>query len=151
MDTIYIELTETAKLLRADLKKNFPGVKFSVRTKRYSMGQSICVHWTDGPTTAAVDAVSDGYQGQRFDGMDDSTHTVFALRDGKRVHYGANYVNTSRHLTNDHIETALQAMRLADPNYALAYVDARGVLQGLPAYDNYATYRLAHNMAGRNV
>ena len=36
-------ITETAKLIRADLKVAFPGCKFSVRTSRYSGGQSLGV------------------------------------------------------------------------------------------------------------
>jgi hypothetical protein len=38
--TDYISVTETAKILRGELKKHFPGVVFSVRSSSYSMGAS---------------------------------------------------------------------------------------------------------------
>lgn len=67
----YLTCAETAKLLRGALKRQFPGVKFSVRSHTYSGGASIDVRWTDGPTSAAVDAVCNPYKGADFDGMVD--------------------------------------------------------------------------------
>ncbi len=69
--TPYISTTETAKLIRAQLKKAFPGQKFSVRSKSYAGGSSISVYWTDGPTTKQVDAVTAIFSGSDFDGMVD--------------------------------------------------------------------------------
>lgn len=68
---VRLTCAETAKLVRAALKKAFPGVKFSVRSETYSMGASIHVRWTDGPTDTAVRAVTDVYAGADFDGMVD--------------------------------------------------------------------------------
>lgn len=56
-----------AKEIRAELKKAFPGVKFSVRTSNYSMGSSISVKWTDFPTRKAVEAITDKYKTVRYD------------------------------------------------------------------------------------
>jgi hypothetical protein len=36
----YISVTDTAKIVRQELKKHFPGVVFSVRSSSYSMGAS---------------------------------------------------------------------------------------------------------------
>jgi hypothetical protein len=66
-----------AKNIRADLKKNFPGVKFSVRMEHYG---SINIKWENGPTGEAVEKITDRYVSGYFDGMDDSyhnTHSVF--------------------------------------------------------------------------
>ena len=41
----YLTCAETAKLIRKDLKKNFPKIKFSVMSNTYSMGASIRVNW----------------------------------------------------------------------------------------------------------
>lgn len=60
-----------AKNLRIELKKAFPAVKFSVRTSKYSGGDSIDVSWTDGPATKQVEQIADKYQGGSFDGMTD--------------------------------------------------------------------------------
>ena len=72
----YLSCAETAKLLRAALKKAFPGVKFSVRSSTYTGGASIRVGWTDGPSSKAVKDVADAYAGGRFDGMIDMAFSV---------------------------------------------------------------------------
>jgi len=70
-DSYYMSCAETAKLVRAGLKKAFPGQKFSVRSHTYSGGASIDVRWTDGPQEADVKAVAGRYNGAGFDGMID--------------------------------------------------------------------------------
>lgn len=67
----YLSAAETAKLVRLALKREFPGVKFSVRSKTYSGGASIDVSWVDGPTSSEVDRVIGVYAGGDFDGMID--------------------------------------------------------------------------------
>lgn len=62
---------QCAKEIRQDLKKAFPGVKFSVRSDTFSMGNSVDVSWTDGPTDEAVSAIVRKYQYGHFDGMVD--------------------------------------------------------------------------------
>lgn len=94
----YISAADTAKLVRAALKQNFPGVTFSVKSKTYSMGASVDVSWTDGPTEAEVKPVTGQFEGSTFDGMidlksyHDSTHPV----TGESVHYAADSVHTTR-------------------------------------------------------
>ena len=66
-------LTTAAKNLRKELRAKWPATKFRVTTQRYSGGDNMNVYWTDGPTSKAVDAVADKYQGKDFDGMTDST------------------------------------------------------------------------------
>ena len=66
-----ISVVETAKLVRQALKRAFPGVVFSVRSKSYSGGASINVDWTDGPRTKEVNPIIKQYQGGDFDGMID--------------------------------------------------------------------------------
>lgn len=56
-----------AKNVRRDLKKAFPGVKFSVK----SSYTTINVSWQDGPTRGQVEDVIDKYQQGTFDGMTD--------------------------------------------------------------------------------
>ena len=83
-ETRYLSCAETAKLVRGALKREFPGVKFSVRSKTYSGGASIRVRWTDGPTTESVKAVASVYAGGGFDGMIDMKYYVMTwlLPDG---------------------------------------------------------------------
>lgn len=88
METEYIGVADTAKLIRVQLKKNFPAVKFSVKSKSYSMGASITIRWTDGPTTKKVDEVVQVFGGANFDGMIDLKTYVktWLLPDGSAAY-----------------------------------------------------------------
>lgn len=102
----WITCAETAKLVRGALKREFPGVKFSVRSSNYSGGASITVRWTDGPTTRAVDAVTNDYAGGRFDGQIDLKYHAqhWLTPDGvatiARV-YGHSYSSENDEVTPD--------------------------------------------------
>lgn len=74
----YVSCTETAKLIRAALKKAFPKTKFSVRSSQYAGGASITVGWTDGPTAKMVDSVTQVYAGGGFDGMIDMAYSRYS-------------------------------------------------------------------------
>lgn len=43
-----LDIVETAGVIRLELKKAFPGTKFSVTTSRYSMGRSDRCWWSGG-------------------------------------------------------------------------------------------------------
>lgn len=74
----YIDAAETAKLVRGHLRRTFPDVKFSVRTRRYAGGASVDISWTDGPTDPEVRQATRPYAGKGFDGSIDMEY-----------HYGA--------------------------------------------------------------
>lgn len=125
----YIDAPETAKLLRAALKREFPGVKFSVRTSTYSMGASIRIAWTDGPSRSDVERIAQQYRGKGFDGSIDLSYRIehYLMPDGsisiredegstrsrgahepvkgirpmgaRAVHFGADYVFCRRHIS----------------------------------------------------
>jgi len=65
------EAARAAKEIRKILKENFPGVKFSVRSDNYSMGNSVQVEWVDGPTEKQVNELVGHYEYGSFDGMQD--------------------------------------------------------------------------------
>ena len=97
MERTYISVADTAKLVRKALKANFPGVKFSVRSKSYSGGASIDVDWAFGPVPEEVEKVAGRYAGADFDGMQDlmTYHDEEGVdENGKmqRVHYGADFI-----------------------------------------------------------
>jgi hypothetical protein len=122
----YISAVETAKLVRVSLAREFPGVKFFVRTNQYSNGASIDVEWDDGPGEEMVRSITDVFAGADFDGMIDMQISTYAwlLPDGRAgfcyspgtvgsrgsipaaesdvpygaeiVHFGANYVFAQR-------------------------------------------------------
>lgn len=92
----WISTADTAKIVRSALKENFPGIKFSVKSKSYSGGSSIRVSWMDGPTYDAVNAVTRQYQGASFDGMVDLKSYHDSQYQGEAVHFGADYINCER-------------------------------------------------------
>jgi len=67
----WLSAAELAKIIRKELKANFPGQKFSVRSSNYAGGSSIDIRWTDGPTQGDVDLVVKPLQRVSFDGMID--------------------------------------------------------------------------------
>jgi hypothetical protein len=74
----YISITDAAKLIRAQLAKKFPGVKFSVTTTKYSGGGHVNVKYTDGPNYSEVEKVVAPYGGTGFDGMIDGTYCNYS-------------------------------------------------------------------------
>lgn len=96
----YISCTDTAKLVRQALKdafkENYPSVKFSVKSREYSMGASIDVSWTDGPTSQVVKRIIDTFQGADFDGMQDMKISRESALNGEPVHFCADYVTPYR-------------------------------------------------------
>jgi hypothetical protein len=73
-----ISLADTVKLVRATLKKAFPGVKFSVRVKSYSMGCSIQVGYDADVATNDVQRVVSVFSSTGFDGMIDASYAQYA-------------------------------------------------------------------------
>jgi len=66
------DLITGAKNIRIELSRQWPGIKFSVKSDRFAGGNSISVSWHDGPTSKQVDEIIDKYQHGSFDGMTDS-------------------------------------------------------------------------------
>lgn len=102
----YVSTVDTAKEVRAALKRAFPGVKFSVRRSTGTASAWLGVHWEDGPTDQAVRAVVAYYEGRRFNGMTDSYDEQDApliWREGdelpEEVRYQCDGINVGRKLT----------------------------------------------------
>jgi len=79
----YVSAAEIAKLIRKDLKTNFPEIKFSVRSDR-----CVRVSYNSNliPAKRVRDLV-DKYAGETFDGMTDmrSSNGAFAVEDGMEL------------------------------------------------------------------
>jgi Large polyvalent protein associated domain 30/Large polyvalent protein associated domain 29 len=82
--------------LKTELTREFPGVKFSVKSESYSGGDAIRVHWDFGPTTDEVAKFTDKYSEGHFDGMTDS-YDYNHDNVWPDVFGGAKYVTESRH------------------------------------------------------
>lgn len=79
-----VSAKDTAKLVRYWLGREFPGVKFQVKTSRYAGGAAIDVFWTDGPGVAQVEQVVQPFAGSGFDGMQDlkTSNEAWLFPDG---------------------------------------------------------------------
>lgn len=56
---------QTKANIFADLKQNFPGIKFSI--SKISSGNGYQIKWTDGPTTGQVSKIADKYEDHEND------------------------------------------------------------------------------------
>ena len=68
-----ISAAQTAVLIRQRLKREFPGVKFSVTTRQTL---SISVDWTDGPEWEVINNIVGNYEFGGFDGSIDMAYHV---------------------------------------------------------------------------
>lgn len=102
MKAIYEPAAETAKKIRRELKNKFPGVKFSVTSKSYSLGSSVYVSWSDGPGREEVCTVTNRFESSTFDGMTDMATSHGYMYEGQ-LYNGADYIlvqrNESKELT----------------------------------------------------
>lgn len=112
---------ETAAAIRAGLKQNFPGVKFSVRTSYASMTSSTHVQWIDGPTEAEVDLVTSNFTSRGFDGMTDSTTYHNQVVDGRIVRYSG-WVTLRRDMSAALLQKALDRYNVERADYGVAPV-----------------------------
>lgn len=94
------DATQTARKIRAELKAEFPGIKFSVTTCKRG-GSSVSIHWIDGPTKTAVEAIVGMFESASFDGMTDSEDYHGYIQDGNLIR-GAKYIFCTRHLSESY-------------------------------------------------
>ena len=88
---------QAASAIRAELKNAFPTVKFSVKSESFSGGNSVNIHWYDGPLTKEVDAIVGKYQYGHFNGMED----IYEYSNKNDDIPQAKYVQTSRKITQE--------------------------------------------------
>ena len=83
------EAAKAAKLIRQELKKEFPGIKFSVISENYSMGNSVTIYWdkNSGLESEKVRLISDKYQKGSFDMMTDTYEYTNNRKDIPQVTY----------------------------------------------------------------
>ncbi len=97
-----------AENIRRELKRHFPGEKFSVRSD-YS---SVDIRWVDGPTTAEVEEFAKSHQMGNFDGMTDS-YEYDNDRTFSDVFGGVRYVSCHR---DDSLQGVTDAFAKRFPN-----------------------------------
>ncbi len=88
--------------IKAELTSLYPHIKFSVKSESFSMGDSVHVNWTDGPTSDEVNDIIKKYQYGHFDGMTDMYENTNSRSDIPQ----SKYVSGSRSIS-DEIEAIL--------------------------------------------
>jgi len=126
MEREYISVTDTAKLIRLVLKESFPGVKFSVKSSKYSGGASVDIHYTDGPQEKIIMEAVDCFSGAYFDGMIDYQGTVYATLDGQPVRFGANFVFANQTHSDPVMQRGIWAFILKYENNSLLNIKEWG-------------------------
>ncbi len=106
----YTDTTDSAKAIRATLKDHYPGIKFRVRSKKYSGGSSIGCGWTDGPDPTTVDILVQPFSGATFDGMIDLKEYHSSGYNGLEIHWGADFIFTGRHLSDEGEAAIMQSV-----------------------------------------
>lgn len=126
--------------IRLELKKHFPGCKFSVRARSYT---AVDISWTDGPTDKMVNAIVAKFQHGHFDGMVDCyeyKHDEFTETYGS-----CNYVFTSRDFSAAHFHRCLDMMRT---HYAGNMRDIPESAISFGKYNQGLLYNMSMNMDG---
>ena len=83
----YIDVTEHSKIVRAELKKKFPEIKFRVSSSRFAGGSSVSVYHKGKLTEKQEKEVDkfvdkfDGYEGDLMDGR----YNVGFVYNGERI------------------------------------------------------------------
>ena len=113
--TIYEGAAQTAKRVRRLLKRQFPGVKFRVRSKTYSGGSSVDVSWTDAIRRESVERAVKWLESAEFDGMIDlKTYCPPEGLDENgelvRIH-GADFIHCQRSLSDAKVAEMDQRVR----------------------------------------
>ena len=88
-----------AKEIRKELKETFPNTKFSVKSEGFAGGNSVYIHWTDGPTSEKVDEITKKYQYGSFNGMNDLYEFSNDRKDLPQAKYVMTARNTSKKAT----------------------------------------------------
>lgn len=101
--------------MRKQLKRAFPGVKFSVRSESFSGGDAIRVSWTNGPTKTQVEEITDRYEKGRFDSQEE----IYNYRNSPFTDLfgGAKYVSCSREIETDIEMLCRELCRLEGETY----------------------------------
>lgn len=88
-----------AAAIKAELKKVFPLIKFSVTSESFSGGDSVNISWTDGPQRDAVENITGKYQYGHFNGMEDIYENTNSRDDIPQAKYVSEHRTISEELT----------------------------------------------------
>jgi hypothetical protein len=123
-----LDTAVAAKMIRKALKAEFPATKFSVSISRYSMGSSISIRYTNGPTTDTVEALAAGLVGStHYDGQNESTEygdsNMVMTADGPVVYRCGAYINATREIDDETAADFITRFVCENPDVSNCYGD----------------------------
>jgi hypothetical protein len=92
--------TLAASNIRKELKKAFPKIKFSVRSEKFSGGDSVTVEYTDAVPRETVEKIINKYEEGTFDGMTDC-YNYDHDNVWVRVYGGTKYLRVERRISDE--------------------------------------------------
>lgn len=90
-------VAQCAAAIRKDLKQAFPGIKFSVTSSSYSMGNSVSIRYVDGVLNNEVRDIVQKYQYGSFNGMED----IYEYTNSRDDIPQAKYIIISREISEN--------------------------------------------------
>lgn len=91
---VQTEAAKTALYIKTILKREYPNVKFSVKSSNFANGNSVDISWLDGVPTKEIDTFARQFEYGTFDGMTDCYNY-----DNKADHPQAKYVHCQRRIS----------------------------------------------------
>lgn len=104
---------EAAKAIRAELKLAFPGIKFSVKSSNFSMGNAVDITYLDGVFRKRVEEITDKYQYSSFNAMEDMSEITNRRDDIPQ----AKYVNVNRRMSEELRAKITEEIKAEDPTF----------------------------------
>lgn len=129
-----------AKEIRKILKENFPKIKFSVRSSNFSMGDSVHVSWTNGPTDKKVNELIGHFQYGHFDGMTDMYEYSNSREDIPQTKFLSCDRNYSEEIVRKYSEKYKKEWGLNEPTEDLGY-----------SFEHNGEFRNWHQIAWREL
>jgi len=127
------DAAETAKNIRAHLKNQFPGIKFSVRKEGYD---HIDISWNDGPSSKAVESALDNFK--EVSGYDMGDNEI--LKHHAWIFGTVRYLFTNRHISDEALQEAIDKVNAHYNNDATLEQYKNGTLPILCQGANFDSY-----------
>lgn len=124
--------------IRAELKKNFPNTKFSVRYSSFSGGDEYSITWNDGALPKEVKAIVDKYQEKHPDAYSCGDYWDYMPSNFNDLFGGVSYIMTQRTISDEGLKTAEKFLKenyphIDEENWKCYHRDVIGV--GYTPYD----------------
>jgi len=102
-----------AWMIKKELKKEFPAVKFEVTSDNFSMGDSVDIRYKDGPPEEAVEAFTNKYQEGHYNSMEE----YYDYSSDRPDLYQAKYVHCQREKSEETIARLMSKLGITGDPY----------------------------------